>query len=56
MTRNPGHLPPEAIGKRINGRLENGREFFNWAADGRNGCNWRRTGWAFDIAFWELAQ
>lgn len=49
MKRNPGRLPADAIGKRIDGVLANGRPFTDWAADGRSGCCWNRTGSGFDI-------
>jgi len=59
MKRNPGHLPPEAEGKRVRVRLACGRRGRcdnnpmsppGWAADGRNGCRWSLTGSPFDIA------
>ncbi len=49
MKHNPGHLPDDAIGKRIDGTLANGNPFTNWAADGRGGCCWERRGSGFDI-------
>ncbi len=49
MKRNPGHLPADAVGQRVDGVLANGRTFSDWAADGRGGCDWRRRGNAFDI-------
>lgn len=63
MTPNPGHLPIEAIGKRVNVLLANGRPGSTddnpmsppgWAADGRGGCRWSRTGHPFDIAEYEV--
>ena len=54
MTRNPGYVPAEAAGKRIDGILANGRPFTNWPADGRTGCNWERTGSGFDIDFYSV--
>lgn len=61
MSPNPGHLPEEAIGKRVRVRLENGLEPRDdpamppgWAADGRGACSWHRTGQPFDIALFEV--
>ncbi|QIG80078.1 hypothetical protein [Stakelama tenebrarum] len=63
MTPNPGHLPAEAIGRRVRVRLANGRIGRSdagassppgWAADGRGGCRWTRTGSDFDIAEYEV--
>ena len=54
MKRNPGYLPAEAEGKRIDGVLVNGRPFTNWAADGRGSCDWKRTGSGFDIDWYEV--
>ena len=63
MTPNPGHLPQEAIGKRVRVLLRCGRpgaEDINpmsppgWAADGRGGCRWTLTGHPFDIAEFEV--
>lgn len=63
MTPNPGHLPTEAIGKRVRVRLANGRDGRSddnpmsppgWAADGRGGCSWALTGSPFDIAEYEV--
>ena len=63
MKPNPGYCPAEAAGKRIHARLAHGgtgRADDNlmsppgWAADGKGGCNWRRTGSLFDIAEYEV--
>jgi uncharacterized protein YodC (DUF2158 family) len=56
MMPNPGHLPREAIGKRVRVRLERGPAGVvkDWPADGKGGCRWTRTGSEFDIAEWEL--
>lgn len=63
MTPNPGHLPPEAIGRRVRVRLANGelgRTDDNpmsppgWAADGRGGCRWDLAGRPHDIAEYEV--
>lgn len=63
MKPNPGYLPAEAIGKRVFVRLAHGRLGAcdegpmsppGWAADGRTGCRWTRTGSPFDIAEYEL--
>lgn len=62
---NPGYLPSEAIGKRVRVKLEHGGEGATdpnpmsppgWAADGKGGCNWRRSGHPFDIAEYEVIQ
>lgn len=56
MTRNPGHLPPEAAGRRVRVTLRNGqRPADPWPADGRLGCRWTLTGHPFDIAAYEVA-
>jgi len=55
MKRNPGHCPREAQGKRIRVILANGRHAKgDWAADGKTGCRWTKTGSAFDIAEYEV--
>lgn len=63
MRRNPGHLPADAIGKRVKVRLANGQMGKaddnpmsppGWAADGRAGCRWSRTDSPFDIAEYEV--
>lgn len=55
MTRNPGRLPKEAVGKRVRVVLVNGRRpEQSWPADGPGACNWRRTGSPFDIDFYEV--
>lgn len=63
MTRNPGHLPSDAVGKRVHVVLAHGgrgRTDDNptsppgWAADGRQGCRWTRTGCRFDIDYYEV--
>lgn len=57
MQRNPGHLPADAVGKRVRVRLRNGREGTgSWPADGPQGCNWRRCGHPFDIQFYEVVK
>lgn len=45
MKKNPGHLPPEAKGKRVHVLLFNGMHSKDkspqgWAADDRGGCRW----------------
>lgn len=50
---NPGHLPEDAIGKRVRVRLVNG-ETHDWPADGKGGCSWKITGHPFDIASYEV--
>ena len=63
MARNPGRLPPEAIGKRVRVQLAHGgigacddgpMNPPGRAADGRGGCRWTRTGSPFDIDFYEV--
>ncbi len=54
MPPNPGYLPAEAVGRRIDGVLANGRRFTDWAADGRAGCSWKHTGGGFDIETYEV--
>lgn len=54
MTRNLGHLPIEAEGKRVRGRLRNGTAFSGWPADGRGACRWSLTRSPFDIEFYEV--
>ncbi|HEX8300391.1 hypothetical protein [Sphingomonas sp.] len=63
MKRNPGQLPPEAIGKRVRVRLAHGgfgksdpnpMSPPGWPADGRFGARWSRTGSPFDIAEYEV--
>jgi len=64
MKPNPGYCPDEAKGKRVKGRLANGDIFgdkptvkdgpLGWAADGKSGCRWTKTGSAFDIAEYEV--
>lgn len=64
MTPNPGHLPPDAEGKRVIVELRSGsvcgREPVTstaprgWAADGRNGCRWTLLGRPHDILFYEV--
>ena len=65
MKPNPGHCPTEAIGKRVVVRLAHGgigRADPNptsppgWAADGRTGCRWSKSGSPFDIAEYEVIQ
>lgn len=54
MLPNPGRCPREAIGKRVNIELRNGRVCHNWAADGQSGCRWTLTNNDWDIAFYEV--
>lgn len=63
MTPNPGHLPPEAIGKRVRVKLANGRIGTSdpnpmsppgWAADGKGGCNWALRDHPFAIVEYEV--
>jgi len=58
---NPGHCPEEAQGKRVRVRLADGSIAADvpgaprgWPADGRGGCDWRRRGFPFDIAEYEV--
>lgn len=62
MTPNPGHLPAEAIGKRVFVRLAHGRMGAcdpkpeskpGWAADT---TRWSITGSPFDVAEFEVVQ
>ena len=55
FTANPGHCPPEALGKRVNVRLRNGRVCEGWMADGKGGCPWSMPGNDHDIVAYELA-
>lgn len=59
--RNPGHLPEDAVGKRVRVKLRDGSIGSEdggsmvppgWAADGKGGCNWRKAGHAFDIEYY----
>ena len=63
MKPNPGHLPEEAIGKRVRVVMAHGRPGKaddnpmsppGWAADGRGGCRWTLSGSRFDIAEYEV--
>lgn len=54
MKRNPGHLPDDAVGKRVRVVLASGATGGDWAADGRSGARWTRTGSAFDIDYYEV--
>lgn len=61
MKPNPGHLPDEAIGKRVRVRLADGsipRDVKGaprgWPADGRGGCCWALRQFPFDIAEYEV--
>lgn len=57
MIRNPGHLPADAIGRRVRVRLivdKPGTAPREWAADGKSGCRWTRTAGPFDIDQYEL--
>lgn len=65
MTPNPGYCPAEAHGKRVRITLANGRlgkcdngltSPPGWAADGRGGCRWSRTGSPYDIAAYEVVR
>ena len=51
---NPGHLPDDAVGRRVRVRLRNGTVSNEWPADGRGGCRWTRTGDPFDIDGYEV--
>jgi hypothetical protein len=60
---NPGHVPHDAIGKRVRVRLENGRIGATddnpmsppgWAADGKGGCDWHTRDHPFAIAEYEV--
>ena len=65
MTPNPGHCPPEAIGKRVRGVLRKGWKFgfvpvssdskAGWPADGKGAADWTLSGSEYDIISWELA-
>ena len=55
MKPNPGHLPADAIGKRVRGVLRNGERFSDWAADGRGGCRWTLRQLPHDIVTYEIA-
>jgi len=59
--RNPGHLPDDAIGKRVRVKLRNGSIGSEdggsmvppgWAADGKGACNWRLKNHPFDIEYY----
>lgn len=53
MRPNPGHLPREAIGKRVLVTLAGdkpGTPPRNWPADGPHGCCWQPRGNPADIA------
>lgn len=62
MKPNPGYCPAEAKGKRVRVKLVNGKVNGDiaphlppgWAADGKYGCRWDNTGFAFDIAEYEV--
>ena len=62
---NPGRLPADAIGRRVRVRLAHGglgacdpnpMSPPGWAADGKGGCSWAKTGSPFDIAEYEVIQ
>ncbi len=55
MKPNPGHCPPEAIGRHVRVLLANGSIAGPWPADGKGGACWDRRGYRFDIAEYELA-
>lgn len=62
MNPNPGHYPPEAIGKRVKVRLRDGTiqgdkpvntdSKLGWAAET---TDWSLTDHPFDVVEWELA-
>jgi hypothetical protein len=57
MKPNPGHLPHEAIGKRVRVRLARdprGKVSFEAHADSRGAVTWELRGWRFDIAEYEV--
>lgn len=56
MKPNPGHCPPEAIGKRVVVRLANGQRPGSWPAHGTGACRWTKTGSPFDIADYEIVR
>lgn len=65
MRPNPGHLPPDAIGKRVRVRLAHGgigrcddnpMSPPGWAADGQGGCRWTLAGHPYDIAEYEVVE
>ena len=59
MSPNPGHLPPEAIGKRVRVILVSDRPGdapHEWPADGRHGCIWSIAGHPADIKLYEVVQ
>lgn len=59
MSPNPGHLPPEAIGKRVRVILRGDRPGdapHEWPADGRFGCTWSKAGHPADIEQYEVVQ
>lgn len=60
---NPGHVPADAIGKRVRVRLAHGgigatddnpMSPPGWAADGKGACSWEKRGTPFDIAEYEV--
>lgn len=53
MKPNPGHLPSEAIGKRVRVELVRGSSF-EAPAEGRNAPIWTLRGSPFDIARYEV--
>ena len=53
MKPNPGHLPPEAIGKRVRVQLVRGGTF-EAPAEGRHAPIWTLRGDGFDIARFEV--
>lgn len=56
MKPNPGHLPPEARGRRVRVRLASGEIVAapGWPADGPGGCRWTLAGQPYDIAAYEV--
>lgn len=62
MKPNPGYCPEDAIGKRVRVQLRTGEVAkdvegpypLGWAADGKTGCKWAKTGSPFDILGYEV--
>lgn len=57
MKQNPGHLPPDAAGRRVRVRLSGdqpGVAAHEWPADGAYGCSWLKRGLPVDIAEYEV--
>lgn len=52
---NPGHLPADAVGKRVAVALSSGiLSQSGWPADGPAGCSWAIKGSPFDIVFYRV--